>query len=299
MSEVTRPQFTFNPEGVLKITTGLDEGYEHSSYTQELIGKATEERREHLTHLSEENGISVEEESGIASVSVDVRRRFGKSFNFFESDDSEITDFLTGINNIVPAYPLDPVDRVLGLRYVSELGSEGIVNQHFQRWLNTQSVTEEVAMQCIGAMSMPYGKSEEKKAKKEFNFRSGDGFAQVNGFTYKLDVATSEFGICQLEDTEEGHAETEGKVAWSSLHITTLGSCACWGVPGEDREHVHIRSNTKALYEMEPHNVDSARQSLSLILGVGALAHHAALYEGTEDLFAKTEWDHSRTYPKR
>ena len=299
MSELIRPQLTFNSEGVLKIITGLNEGFEHSTYTPELIGKAVEERREHLAHLDEENGISVEEEGMIASVSVEVRRRFGKSFNFFETDDSEITDFLTEINNIVPAYPLDSVDRVLGLRYISELGSEGIVNQHFQRWLNTQSVTEEVAMQCVGAMSMPFGRSEEKKAKKELNFRSGDGFAQVNGFTYKLNIANSEFGICKSEDTEEGHTETEGKVAWSWLHITTLGSCACWGVPGDDREHVHIRPETKALYEMEPHNVDSARQSLSLILGVGALAHHAALYKGTEDIFAKTEWDQPRIYPKR
>lgn len=299
MAEVIRPQLSFNPEGVLKITTGLSEGFEHSSYTQDLIEKATEKRLEHLAHLDAENGISVEEKSGTASVSVDVRRRFGKSFNFFDSDDSEITDFLTGINNIVPVYPIDSIDRVLSLRYVSERGSEGIVNQHFQRWLNTQRVTEEIAMQCVNAMSMPYGKSEEKKAKKEFNFRSGEGFAHINTFTYKLNVATSEFGICRSEDTKEGHTETDGKAEWSSFLITTLGSCACWGVPGDDREHIHVRPDTKVLYEMEPHNVDSARQSLSLILGVGALAHHAALYEGTEDIFAGTEWGQPRIYPKR
>jgi|GEM_PF-1286093 len=299
MSELIRPQFTFNPEGVLKITTGLNEGFEHSTYTPELIEKAVEKRREHLAHLDEENGISVEEDGGFASVSVDVRDRFSKSFNFFESDDSNITDFLTGINNIVPLYPLDSIDRVLGLRYVSERGAEGVVNQHFQRWLNTQEVTEDIARQCVNAMALPYGEPEEKKAKKEFRFRSGEGFAQINTLTYKLNVQTEEFGICKSEETDEEHTETEGKVAWSWFGITTLGSCACWGVPGDDRGHIHVQPETKALYEMEPHNVDSARQSLSLILGVGALAHHAALYEGTEDIFTKTEWGQPRNYPKR
>jgi hypothetical protein len=299
MSEVIRPQLTLNPEGELKITTGLGEGFERDIYTQEMIGKVVEKRREHLAHFSEKDGISVEEENGVASVSVDVRKSLGKSFNFFETDDSEITDFLADINGIVPVLPLDSVDRVLALRYVSERGADGAVNQQFQRWLNAQRVTEDVARQCVSAMSMPYGETEEEKAKKEFEFRSGDGFAQVNTFTYKLNVATGDFGLYRLEDTEEGHEETEGKVAWSWFHIATLGSCACWGVPGDDREHVELRSDTKALYEMEPHNVDSARQSLSLILGVGALAHHAALYEGTEDVFAKTEWGVPRLYPKR
>ena len=98
--------------------------------------------------------------------------------------------------------------------------------------------------------------------------------------------------------SEDGHhIEETGQVVWKNLTISTLGECACWGSLGSARENVLIKNTSKRLYELDPHNVDFARQSLGLLIGVGILAHYAVQYAGSEDITADATWQEPRLYP--
>ncbi len=291
-----RAQFTYSPENILQITTGLSEDFQADSKNPEEIATLVKGRREQLEILSENSGVTVEETAGSATLTIDVAERFSQSFT--NQGDPDIANFLFRLNRVLPFHPEDKIDRVVSLEDVSATGAAGVINQHFQRWLNTPGVSEDFARHSLLAMALPFGSDIVKKVEKDFTYISQEGLEYAQGHTSRLAVRQERFGIEKSEETAEAHLETSGEVAWRWVDLSTLGSCACWGVNGDDRSYIRIDRSTKILYEMTPHNVDFARQSLSLMLGLGALAYYAAQYEGREDILADAEWGKPTVYPK-
>ena len=99
-----------------------------------------------------------------------------------------------------------------------------------------------------------------------------------------------QFGVHVYDDSGESRTNEYVEVAWNWMDLSTIGDCACWGVAGDDRGWVDISPETNRLYEMGPHNVDYALQSLSLVLGAATLAFATAQYEGKEDILANAKW---------
>jgi hypothetical protein len=297
MSEVKRAQITFSPEGILEVTTGLDEDVRY--YREPEVNEAIlKNRHEQIEILSEQPGIETELEGDVAKIRVEIEKRFKQCFDPYGDD--EISVFLGQVRQIVPTYPRDLIDRVFGLEFISGRGSTGNIYEHFQRWIDKMTITEDIGRQCVRAMAIPFGSEHKTRAMKKFSYRSGSDFTQISAdYHFNLNVHRDKFGIIKSEQTDDSVIETHGKVDWGWVNLSTLGECACWGVPGDERERVRLRPGTKILYNMEPHNVDYARQALSQILGMGTLAFHAAMYKGDEDILANAEWEEPNVYPRR
>jgi hypothetical protein len=184
-------------------------------------------------------------------------------------------------------------DGVFSLELWSNTGAKGVIYPQLQRWLNNSGVTEVVAKEAINAIALPLGEAGQKTAKKEFRFQT-DGKSSMGGeggFTFGVMSKREQFGLEKIERGDgEYPTELSGKVEWNWLDLMTIGSCACWGPAGDDREHIYITDEVVRLYEMDPHNVDSPSQSLGLVLGAASLALAASKYEGTEDILANATW---------
>lgn len=295
MSTEVRSQILYSPEGILNLNVGLNEGYDIGEKYRDLEEKHLQRKREYVESLAEDEGINVSENDNIINLDIDIEKRFHGSFN--NGGDEDINNFLTKINVILPYHPTDNVDRVFGIDEVYNIGARGVVYEHFQRWFNAKGLTEEAAKHSVSAMAQPFGKDIVQENVKSFTYSANKKWQAARGHDSYVQIAEEEFGLISFERTDNNHTEKNGQVAWGNLSIATLGDCACWGVLGDDRSRLILKENTKRLYELDPHNIDFARQSLSLILGVGALAYHAAQYKGHEDIFDEVEWSEPGIYP--
>jgi hypothetical protein len=294
MSEV-RPEFTYSPEGILSITTGLSETFDQANITAQTMERMVADRRYHLELLADESTTTIEETEGVVNLRVNVPARFEGSFN--NQGDPDIANFLANLDMVLPLYPEDQIDRVVDLDILGSYGFNANVNHHFQRWLNIPGVREEAAHHSLLAMALPFGADVVSRTNDQFDYMFDDNSEVATATSFRLVVRNDEFGVEKTERTPDATLEYDGKVRWRWLDISTLGDCACLGVAGDERTNLRLDPDTMRLYEMSPHNIDFARQSLSLILGVGALAHHAAQYEGTEDIFIDAVWQEPRVYP--
>jgi hypothetical protein len=291
-----RPQLTFSPEGVLQIVTGLDEHYPSDRIEPEIDAKIVQHKLGQAEAIGEGEGVEISEEDGIATISVDIEKRFDfRRDSDYSSDDVDV--FLSQLSDVLPFHPIDGIDRVFGLEYLGPNGASGVIYNHFQRFLNSNAITEDTLRHAAIAMTLPFGSDITRRVRqglKTFNFEDTLG---ADGFSSSVHVVPDRFGLFKREQTEEQYSEVTGSVPWRWLNISTLGSCACWGAAGDDRERgVTVEEPSLRLYEMSPHNVDVARQSLSLMLGVGTLAYYAAQYKGNEDIYANATWNESRVF---
>ncbi|MBI2591975.1 hypothetical protein HYW36_00650 [Candidatus Saccharibacteria bacterium] len=279
MSEVV-PQFTYSPDGILKV---------HITYDDPRLEKT---QRQGIEQLAQYNGIQIEDADAQTEVSIDISRALGPNFN--NSGDEKVLEFLKHLSDSLAYHPEGATDRVASLDTITYAGAFASIYPQFQRWLNTQGLDEGVSKESVLAMATPFGKSMLKKSARDFvAFESGG-----RGWAFEVTSYPDRFGIDTQEETEDSIIERHGKVRWDWAYLVTLGSCACWGVNGEDRSHIRIRPDNARLYDMTPHNVDFARQTLSHILGLGALTYRASEYEGKEDLLADVEWGEPSTHPK-
>ena len=269
MSEPS-PQFTYSPEGVLKVTVN----YDSRLGDRQVIG---------VEGLGEYNGAEINEDIDSTSIEIDVQRAIGSNFN--NAGDERILEFLSHLSAALPYRIKDSSDRVATLDTITNRGTFAGVYPHFQRWLN-QGLDEEAGTECVLALATPFGKSMTDKAAKTMQ-DLGNGF---RGFAFGVGLHPDRFRIFPEEPLDKGTPSKMGEVTWQWLDIQTLGDCACWGVNGDNRESIYLTPGDARLYEMSPHNVDFARQHLSQILGLGALAYRASQYEGKEDIFAETVW---------
>jgi hypothetical protein len=226
---------------------------------------------------------------------VEVKQAVGSDFGHTKS--GAIRGFLDTVGRLLPSHPEDAIDRVVHPLWLSATGIEAAVYPHFQRWLNTQShLNERVAKETLLAMAVPFGKEREQDVKREFRLYQQRASTDL----FEITMYDSHFGVNTTEETENSYIEKVGSIVWKRLNLATLGNCACLGASAEERGRVNVADNRPRpwLYEMVPHNIDTPRQSLSLLLGLGALAYHTSLYSGQGDILEHADWAEPRIYSK-
>lgn len=281
------PRITYSPEGVLEL-------HKNFEARDEKVEARYSKLKDDMDTIA---GCEVSEEGDETIVRVEIGEVVSHDTepDFHSQRTKKLIENLTHFTY----FGYDEVkDGVFSLEFLSDLGTSGVVYPQFQRWLNSEgSISEDVAKRCIDAMAYPLGTDQRRQAKRDFSYRT-DGksvAAGVGGFTYGILSPRDDFGVSRLAETAEGMAYENGKVSWNNLSLSTLGSCACWGASGDERDRVYIHPEvTSRLYEMQTHNVDNAEQSLSLVLGAATLAYEAAKYTGTEDILADAAWRGSR-----
>lgn len=268
------PRITYSPEGILELNQfkKSDGNFKYST-------------TEHtLETISVDSRCQVRESEDEISVQMDVRGVL-ESIN----DDSRYgsPEFGRIIEQLAPLAYFDYEDKrdgVFSLDWWGNNGATGVVYAHLQRWMNTDLFTEEVARGIYDAMAEPYGQSVKERIPEWFNYRkysngvsAGDGGMSIN-----VALLRDEFCITPIGDETDNETVT---VKWKWPNLSTVGSCACWGVDGNDRADLLLDLQTSRLYEMHPHNVDAPIQSLSLVLGMARMAFEATKYDGNEDIF--------------
>lgn len=295
MAEI-RPQITYSPEGILTVATGLTEQYETEDVDPVDLDALAKYRRLQFEQMAEADGVSIEEDEGVLVATIDVDARFTGSFN--TDGDPDISQFLGLLNRALPYHPQDNIDRVVGLEFLDEHGANGIVYEQFQRWLDAGELTENVARQLVTALALPFGQDEVTAASRNFSFHEADSNTVAKSKSFKLVLRKARFGLYDSGGTDDFYTERSGSIEWSEIDLKTMGDCACWGVASTDRGMINIYDDSKRLYDMQPHNVDFARQALSQILAISTLAYHAARYEGEENVFSNADWGEIKTFPK-
>lgn len=276
--EVVRPQFTFDTEEKLHIEVEISDDEYKSDQLQTL------------NKLDRMKGV---EAVGVSQVTVDVRPAFADKSGFWNQE--KVTTFLDSISRIIPYVPGDKRDRVAYPQHLWARGLSTGVYPSLQSWLNADDAMQEAtAKDVMTAMALPFGKKYEQMVTNQYRQYTNGASSLV--FSYGL--SEEDFGLRRTVKTDEGHLEQNGSVNWRWLNLETLGSCACFGVNGDDRDRVNVSEDKHVpwLYEMHPHNIDVANQSLSLILGMGAVAFKAAAHE-TDDVLESATWNEGRFYP--
>lgn len=279
-----RPQILYTHEDTLEIVPEFGDTPEESSAYERCLEAMENDWGAVVTGGGENQH---------TEVSIEVERTLGRYFTISPDKLERLNKFLQAVNRLLPYHPEDDVDRVYSLDILGHFGAQGVINHQFQRWLNATGIREEVARKCLLAMAIPFGKDQVRKANKGFRYY-GHG---ADAASFRLGLPGGDFrqfGLHRYEETDTGFVTQNGEVEWSWIDLSTLGSCACWGVDGMKRSNLDIDLRTSRLYEMVPHNVDFAHQSLSLLLGAAVLANEAAAYEGREDVFANATWGQER-----
>ena len=274
-----QPQVIYDPNGVLSIRTELNDEPQVESRQLDL-----------LEQLSDSPGVNIDNKN---TIHVEIKSAFGSNFGY--ARDGSISNFLSTVGLLIPSFPKDDIDRVMLPKFLSPRGFMGATFPHMQRFLNTQiPLDERVARDTLFAMAVPLGKEKEQHAKREFNLYGQHATARF----FDIAIYDETFGVRSSTETDDSHIENSGRVDWNWVNLSTLGSCACLGANGDDRQRIYLDSSRGSeLYEMTPHSIDFPQQSLSLLLGVGALAYHANQYAGREDILANAAWDEPRVYP--
>lgn len=229
-----RPQLTFNPEDTLQIVTGLDEHYPSYRIEPEIDARIVQHKRNLLELVGEDEGVEASEDKGVATISVDLEKRF----NFSRSTDfasNDVEEFVRQLSEILPFHPVDGIDRVFGLEYLSSYGASGVIYQQFQLFLNSDAITEDALRHAALAMAIPFGNDISAKVKKDLQvFNFGDSLG-AEGFSSRVHITPDRFGLYKRKENDRQFIETIGSVEWRWLNISTLGSCACWGTASEER----------------------------------------------------------------
>lgn len=277
MAEIA-PRIMYTPEGILEFRRSVDEQElelfdQHREVLDSIPGYELDEAgQDKILRVEVAKVVKTGKELAFHNPSADALIANTKPFTYFDFDDKR--------------------DGVLSLGYWSESGATGHIYPQFQRWLNTDSISETLARNSINAMASVLGKEAVKRAKNDFKYQVGPNFVAAGdgGFSFSVVSRSEDFGITLYDEQSDPPINKSGKVTWNWLDLSTIGDCACWGVSGDDRERIYISPNTNELYEMGPHNIDFGTQSLSLVLGIGALAYEAAQYNGNEDILANAIW---------
>jgi hypothetical protein len=276
------PQLSYSPDGMLHIQAST---VSNPPPVQKQLEK-----------LDAMTGISVDSANGIE---VDVRAAFGSEFKLTKPVQN-ISRFLNTLGRILPSDPDSSGDYVLHTPYLGVGGFNATVYPHFERWLQSPDpLTETVAKETLAAMALPFGLIYESSVQRQFKLRAT---RQAEASQFSVTIFTDRFSLYSIQSTPAEFVETVGSVDWNWVQLSTLGNCACIGVQSEDRHLINVSETSQTrkrwLYEMKPHNVDSPKRTLSQLLGVGTLAYHATLYDGSEDILAEAQWQEPQIYPK-
>ncbi len=309
MSE-TYPQITFSPEGILEISDTYS-----ANAPEGLISDAAQFAKskidESLTVAADTYGAEISEPADTPdryNVTIDLQRALAQHIGKEPDSEDElpIQAFIRTIDRLLPVYPPDTIDRVAGVQFLSANGADGAVYERFQQWLQAGGLNEETSRSALMAMSLPFSQEYQSQVKKHFRFTEDPENKRYgaladarrhDSMSAQIFVRQRKKQLYKIIERDDAYEEHSGAVVWDSVELMTLGNCACWGGSGVAREMVDVSSGAKRLYEMKPHNVLLGRESLSLLLGLGSLAYHAAS-GGQADIFAEAVWKEPNEYPK-
>lgn len=289
MSEsIQVPQISYSLGGELSIRAGLDEGRVFGDDPERR--KAQRESRAQVLEDLSSQGATVEKVDDYRySLRVDVQEHLGEALYLYGQGDEMIASFLNKIRILLPFLPEDNIDRVVSLKAHHSTSGGAEVNHQFQRWMNAHGLNEENGKETIMAMELPLEEGYRQLIERDFQFVEDQNTKSACAEGSLVAIRHEWFGVTQTQETEGEPSITRGKVVWGWPELRTLGG-ACIGANGRDREGVRMSPHSKRLYELTSNNVDMARQSLSMLLGLGTMARHAAAYEGSEDILEQVEW---------
>ncbi len=273
------PQFSYSPDGILRIVPIFEDDLSVASQQLAQIERLEDHWRAEI----------VENEDDIVSLSFDVQSTLGP-FDFDGSNQRRIGSFLDALRLLLPYEHEGFTDRVFCFDLLGDIGLSGVVYPQFQRWLDHGGVDERTARRALTAMAEPYGEDAVDAAQRELTHEDN----HWQGSWFSLGVVSESmrrFGLDDVYRLKEKIITTrQGEVDWTWIQLQTLGEQASLFVDADDRAHVELDNNGSALYKMTSNNVFDPRQSLSLALGMGALAYEAAQYPGREDVLADARW---------
>ncbi len=277
-----QPRFVYTPNGVLEIQSDLSRASEEQLYkVAEALGV-----------LSKYPGVTYEEVAGkspsdILKVHIEVKNALGSRFGHKKPD--EFNDFLVRVGHLVPIlYSDSSQDNVLTLLGSSAAGFRSGIDEHFQRWLNTQTeLDEQAAFETLQAMAVPFGREQEKAVKREFRVSGSIARAEQLGIA----IHDKDFNFFNFDYSDL--AKDRGKVSWNRFELTSVGKAGCDIDFRDDDEFISVGPDRSLgwLYEMWSGGVESSQQSLSLLLGMGAMAYRASQYSGQENILADAGWE--------
>lgn len=275
------PRITYSPDGILEL---------HKTIEQDSIIESPVFQRK-IENIANNSKYELSLEDKELTIKLDPSEFLVNKEQHFQNPEADkLIDDLTSFTYF--DYQ-DKREGVFSLGFWSKLGAEGKIHTQFQRWVNSKGFSEEVARDCIKAMALPFNKEVQKQAKKEFEFYTVDNNQIAISGIFRIVSRNEEFNFMKI-DHADSIGYKRGKVLWNWIDISTLGGCACWGPSGEERMDVQISDEINHLYSMLPHNVDTATQSVSLVLGMARLAYEASIYDGEEDIL-----EHAEFFPSR
>lgn len=296
MSEVL-PQITYTPAGILTIARSdieIAEYIQASRWGNMINAQYLEDRRERAAEfIGGLPGVEISD-GEIPEIAVPIREALEEPLA-----DPKKRDELEGFLDAISLLTLlkegeDSQDQVLTFSELNSHRVTAIVNRHFQGWLNNTDIIEEVAKDCIVAMATPYKREEDAEA--NFSYRQFGDTAIGRSGGLEVAVRTGQFTIEKYFNRRGTTRKSDGHANWKWLSMDTLGD-ANMGLSFDSRQRVRHGGEDKKLYRMFSYNIDNARQSLGLLLGLGSLAHYAAQDLNTYNLFKDVKWDRSRAWP--
>lgn len=173
------------------------------------------------------------------------------------------TELVRGLRFFVPYNADTSVDRVIGITPGGGYGPGATVYRSFQDWLNDTTIDEQRAAEVLTAMSEPL-------------------FTKVRSYKQKFDDL-DEYGVIArkgpveivIHDEKFSHKASGKGVAWKSVRLVTLGDSTELSVDASERENALDLPHNAKLYDMTPSNVDHPWQTISFVMGLGALARLA------------------------
>lgn len=186
------------------------------------------------------------------------------------------------VRNLSPFGSLDYCDSrdaVMGVEFWDNGGMNAVIYQRMQQWLNHDGLNEAVTKEARLAMALPFGAQAVQSVlglgRRGKRFVAEDIRIWGKPESFHTDMLNPEL-----------HRYESKEYVWTDVNVSTLGNCACMGLNVSSVRTFHVHGESKRLYQLTPHNVDIGSQSLSLALGLGVLARHAAEYQPERPLFA-------------
>ncbi len=253
-----RPNLCFTPDHLLTVRTDLLDGQGMNDATLEAKLRAVDE-------LAELRDVSIAEQGvdTVVSIPIDELAKTRDGALVMSGCDALIRNLI----HITP-FRADPtVDRFFGLMHGAGCGPRFTVYRSAQDWLDIHPFTELETTHVLTAMYAPYHSMT----------LSGVSPSTTSYTSFDKSSISERDGISlTIREERFGHG-----IRHASPNLRTLGDCACLGATGADRTAIETRPDRAHLYNITPHNVDTSRQTLSFILGIGALTE-IALRELTE-----------------
>ncbi len=295
MSEID-PQFTFSPAGLLRFERGQPEIISEDEGRQKdpVIDQPLEDERDRSQDTLEElPGVIIADKGSTKQYTVAVEEVLGDEVEGGRI--RRIEELVQAVNVLVPQLRSTGAEQVLSVRDLSDVQLSIAVHAQFQRWLNHNGITERnVALNCLKAMAVPYDAQD--RVDKDFFFREGENYAFAEAAGFRVNSRHDYFNFTKYFEEDGKAYQVAGTDEWEWIGLDVRGGGSI-GVDGTTRLDIVVPKNSSRIYKMNSRNVDYARQSLGLLLGMGSLAYQAASYQGREDVFEDVDWDEPQAWP--